>query len=553
MRVSFLAVGVTAVAPPVAWALRVDHKAALVWSGDHSSKAEEGPLPALPLLAPAEPPVSALQEMMHKRNSSPQRPVVREQPRRRNYPLSTSSKAVPPDSSGLAEGVTPPGGMDRQSAPSPATVGPSGEQDAVDGASAPPQPTPASGPTSTTLLRYVRCLAGCACAPQEPFEKVPSREELKAADQATESQEADLRKQIVEVMKANMEDVEQRGAAAGGKKGGSPVGRFAMEALAYMTRAQAGSKEVILKDVREAGTDKQLLAHCSVRQTKVLGKGGKAVVIEVEIIDQACKEVLGMDKLAVKMSFKDLKGKQISEEQTIDYYMRVKRQYTEEIQPLTLLTAAAEPGKTVKNLLKEYRWALPLYSASAAASDQADIHGGFVFTSQLLLSELMLGDGRDLVRSRRLSPPARLPMQARQYVCAELITSVARLHELGFAHYDVKPGNILLGLDGSVNLADFGACGPFGRVKGCRDGVTPLFADPDQGQTHHQQKQQQQQELKHLLLQQQRHRSTTRSYAVSSSCRRNRRKEQHPSIAREAANAEAPREGAETGASTAGA
>ncbi|KAL8444106.1 hypothetical protein Emed_006393 [Eimeria media] len=481
MRVSFLAVGVTVVAPPMAWALRVYPKEAPVWRGGRALNAEETPLPAPPLLAPAEPPVSALQEMMHKRDSSPQRPVVRQQPRRRNYPLFTSPEAAPPpDSSGLAEGVTPPGGVDRQSASSPAPVGPSGEQVAGEAASAPPQPTPASGPTATTFFGCVGCLAGCACARQDRLGKVPSAEELKAADEARARQEAEFRRQIVDVVKANMEDVEQRGAAAGGNKGGSPVGRLAMEALAYMTRAQVGSSEVILRDVREAGTTKQLLAQCLVRQTKVLGEGGTSVVIEVEIIDEACKEALKMDKLALKMMSGDPEGKYVSDELAIAYYQRSESNVEAETQPSKLVAGALRAGKTVWDVLKEKRWAAPIYTASAAASSRVYFHGGLVFTSQVLLSQLMLGDGWNLLRSQRLTPPARLPMPAREYACGEIIKSVGRLHELGYAHYDIKPGNILIGLDGSVNLADFGTCGPFGRVKGCREGVTSLFADPDQ-------------------------------------------------------------------------
>ncbi|KAL8444104.1 hypothetical protein Emed_006391 [Eimeria media] len=481
MRVSFLAAGVTVVAPSGAWALRVAPREAPVWRGGRALNAEETPLPALPLPAPAEPPVSALQEMAHKRDSSPQRPVVRQQPRRRNYPLFPSPETEPPpDSSEPAGGVTPPGGVDRQSVPAPVPVGPSGEQVAVEGASAPPQPTPASDANASTLFGFVSRLAKCAWAPQAPPNEVPTAEELKAADEARARQEADLRKHIVDVMKANMEDVDQGAAAAGRKKGGGSAGRFAMEALAHMTRAQVGSKEVVLRDVREAGTDKKLVTQCLVRQTKVLGEGGTSVVIEVEIIDEACKEALKMDKLALKMMSGDPEGKYVSDELAIAYYQRSESNVEAETQPSKLVAGALRAGKTVRDVLKEKRWAAPIYTASAGAPGQAYVHGGLVFTSQLLLSELVLGDGSNLVRSRGLSSPARLPMAAREYVCAELIKSVAKLHELGYAHYDIKPGNIFLGLDGSVNLGDFGVCGPFGRVKGCRDGITPLFADPEQ-------------------------------------------------------------------------
>ncbi|KAL8454945.1 hypothetical protein Emag_001198 [Eimeria magna] len=167
---------------------------------------KEKPLPAPSLLALVGPPLSALMRMLHRSGSIPQRPVVREQPRRHNQPLFASPEAKPsPTSSELARGVSPLEGMvERQPARALVPV-------------APLQTTPPSGPTASNLFEYVRSLAG-------------RRVEINGGGGGN------YLKQIVDVVKANMEDAEQGGAAATGRKGGLPVDKFAMEALAYMGR-----------------------------------------------------------------------------------------------------------------------------------------------------------------------------------------------------------------------------------------------------------------------------------------------------------------------------
>lgn len=52
-----------------------------------------------------------------------------------------------------------------------------------------------------------------------------------------------------------------------------------------------------------------------------------------------------------------------------------------------------------------------------------------------------------------------------QFYIAELCSAVASVHDMWFVHRDIKPDNILFGLDGHIKLSDFGLCKRFGRGK----------------------------------------------------------------------------------------
>ena len=56
----------------------------------------------------------------------------------------------------------------------------------------------------------------------------------------------------------------------------------------------------------------------------------------------------------------------------------------------------------------------------------------------------------------------------------DIIAAVKRLHSLGLAHNDVKPGNIMLDANDTAVLIDFGSCQPFGNAlitAGSRDWI----------------------------------------------------------------------------------
>lgn len=73
---------------------------------------------------------------------------------------------------------------------------------------------------------------------------------------------------------------------------------------------------------------------------------------------------------------------------------------------------------------------------------------GPVQGATVLVMELAAGNVRDLLDGSPVPGAAR--------VLAEVCSALAHMHEAGWIHGDVKPGNVLLMPDGSARLADFG-------------------------------------------------------------------------------------------------
>jgi len=45
-----------------------------------------------------------------------------------------------------------------------------------------------------------------------------------------------------------------------------------------------------------------------------------------------------------------------------------------------------------------------------------------------------------------------------RFFIAEIIMAIESIHKLEYVHRDIKPDNILIGVDGHIKLSDFGLC-----------------------------------------------------------------------------------------------
>ena len=76
-------------------------------------------------------------------------------------------------------------------------------------------------------------------------------------------------------------------------------------------------------------------------------------------------------------------------------------------------------------------------------------------TETLAILVMSLGSGQDLAHILNFGGP--LSQEQVLFYSAEITSALSYLHHKGFVYRDLKPGNVLLNLDGHIQLVDFGA------------------------------------------------------------------------------------------------
>jgi hypothetical protein len=86
-------------------------------------------------------------------------------------------------------------------------------------------------------------------------------------------------------------------------------------------------------------------------------------------------------------------------------------------------------------------------------------------TEALVIMVISLGTGRDLSKILRASGP--LTIEQAIFYSAEITSALSYLHSKGMVYRDLKPGNVLLNMDGHIQLVDFGGvCDVNGKLLG---------------------------------------------------------------------------------------
>ncbi|HEU4338762.1 MAG TPA: protein kinase [Planctomycetota bacterium] len=108
---------------------------------------------------------------------------------------------------------------------------------------------------------------------------------------------------------------------------------------------------------------------------------------------------------------------------------------------------------------------------------------GEVDGHRYMAMEFVDGPPLDLaIRRKLLKPPAAAT------VAAKAARAFQHLHEHGFVHRDVTPGNILLGPDNEPKISDFGLTLRIEEVRKLAPGVTggtPVYMSPEQASANH--------------------------------------------------------------------
>ncbi len=93
---------------------------------------------------------------------------------------------------------------------------------------------------------------------------------------------------------------------------------------------------------------------------------------------------------------------------------------------------------------------------------------------------LDLSRAGDLQKALLNSPTGFLAEHRVKFYAAEIVSALSYLHQLGLLYRDLKPGNILLGEDGHVQLVDLGGAanvygGELINDHDRNEGLVPLF------------------------------------------------------------------------------
>ncbi|KAI0556646.1 Serine/threonine-protein kinase [Gracilaria domingensis] len=115
----------------------------------------------------------------------------------------------------------------------------------------------------------------------------------------------------------------------------------------------------------------------------------------------------------------------------------------------------------------------------------------------IVMEYVSAGTLADLLLGRRLPAPAhgrqsassscasaqmeRMEESVIAYICREVLKGLDSLHSIRRLHRDIKGDNILLDMDGSVKVADFGFCAELSKRSGKRNTVvgTPFWMAPE--------------------------------------------------------------------------
>lgn len=131
--------------------------------------------------------------------------------------------------------------------------------------------------------------------------------------------------------------------------------------------------------------------------------------------------------------------------------------------------------------LREARILAACEHRNVAAVWDLDEDRGWPF---MVLEYLCMNVGALIGENRVVENPTRLvpPLTALDFV-GQALDGLQYLHDLGIVHLDIKPGNLMLGSDGTIKLIDLGLSRlrgePWVRPRGLKIG-SPYYAAPEQ-------------------------------------------------------------------------
>lgn len=140
---------------------------------------------------------------------------------------------------------------------------------------------------------------------------------------------------------------------------------------------------------------------------------------------------------------------------------------------------------------KLYKFEVAVMQEQTDAANLVDCYDAFRHGADLwIVMEYMsagtlakLLDGRRMTAARDMKSGRQARMEERviAFICREVLRGLLSLHAIRRVHRDIKGDNVLLDMDGSVKVADFGFCAELSKRLGKRNTVvgTPFWMAPE--------------------------------------------------------------------------
>eukprot|EP00760_Papus_ankaliazontas_P000013 PhM_4_TR10009/c1_g1_i3/m.90310 len=132
----------------------------------------------------------------------------------------------------------------------------------------------------------------------------------------------------------------------------------------------------------------------------------------------------------------------------------------------------AEIQRELDALIEEVTLLSDVEHANVVSCHSTAVVGTFVV---IIMEYVAGGSLMDIVKSFKT-----LPVPSVQRYTTDVLSGLAFLHANGIIHRDVKPHNVLLAVDGTAKLSDFGAAVHQSKIKGNTVVGTPQYIAPEQ-------------------------------------------------------------------------
>ncbi|CDI77564.1 Rhoptry kinase family protein ROP25, putative [Eimeria acervulina] len=228
------------------------------------------------------------------------------------------------------------------------------------------------------------------------------------AAEEQQQQQTRLQRETVAVMKYNLNVKEQdkdKTETRQQQQQQHPVESVARDALIAMSGEDPSKKEIIINNIRDPLSGKQLLQRCRLTELRILGVGGTGIVLAVGVVAAADAAVLNTKELALKLMFNHIPGLQKQQQHLQQLQQQQQQQQQAQLLQQERQELLKAVGASLTDLLVQELEPLQGIGAGAAGAGEGAEEAAAVLAAATAAA----------ARRRRQPPSARSVAAANQW------------------------------------------------------------------------------------------------------------------------------------------